>query len=435
MFEAGDRVGVAVSGGGDSMSLLHFLHGVAAAEIGFEIVAVNVNHKIRPTSHKDSKFVAEYCRTNNITHHGYSVDVPAFAAENKLCMEQAARIKRYECFDAAIAKYKLNKFAIAQHRSDQAETILMHIFRGSGTAGASGMETMNGIYVRPFLETAKADIRGYLYKNQIPYVEDETNKDNTYARNFIRNEIMPMLQREWRNVEKNIIDFGQNCRRDDEYIESVVSTWGVTGDANHVRVALNYFAYPAAVISRILLKAFDALGARYNIEKKHLDCILDLAKSGENGKRIDLPNNLYAIREYEFITIVKKSDAAKRVMSMPFKIGKTQFPKFGTIIVTKTITPKVARERGWLVLDVEKVPRTAKWRTRLDGDRFTKFGGGTKPLAEYLADRKIPMRGRDSLAVLAAGNEILAIAGVEISNRVRTDDTTVEAYVVEVVKD
>ena len=434
LFEKGDRVGIGVSGGSDSMALLHFLHNVVREQIGFDLIAVNVNHNMRKGSRKESKFVSDYCKVNGIPYAGYNVDVPAYASTSKLSPEHAARVKRYECFGAAIKKYKLNKFAIAQHSSDQAETILLHIFRGSGIAGARGMESQRGIYVRPLLETAKTDINAYLFKNQIPYVDDESNIKSNYARNFIRNEVIPLLQREWRNVEKNIIGFGQNCRQDDDYIESVVSTWGLISDENHVRIARNYFAYAPAVISRILLQAFDTLGARYNIEKKHLDLIYDLASTGENGNRVDLPNNLYAVKEYEYITIVRRGAFSKH-HTVVFKAGQTAFPGFGAILVTRTISFKQALAKGLLVLDVEKVPRSAKWRTRQDGDQFTKFGGGTKSLSAYLIDKKIPSRLRDKLPVLAVGNEVLCIAGLEISDKVRTDSTSVEAYVVEVVKD
>lgn len=436
MFEKGDRVGVGVSGGSDSMALLHFLVNTVKDKIGFDLIAININHNMRPGSRRDSKFVSDYCKVNGIPYAGYNVDVPAHAAINKLSPEHAARIKRYESFDAAIKKYKLNKFAIAQHSSDQAETILLHIFRGSGIAGASGMEHMRGIYVRPFLETTKADINAYIFKNQIPYVDDESNIKSNYARNFLRNEIIPLLQREWRNVEKNIIGFGQNCRADDEYINSVVSMWGINVSDNHVRIALNYFAYPAAVISRIILQAFDSLGLRYNIEKKHVDLICALAASGENGSKVDLPNNLYAVKEYAFVTIVQKSDTqTSRQQTMPFKPGKTAFPGFGTILVTKTISYKLARDKGLLVMDADRIPRTAKWRTRKEGDQFTKFGGGTKALAAYLIDKKIPSRLRDKLPILAVGSEVLAIAGVEISDKVKTGPDTLEAYVIEIVKD
>jgi len=437
LIENGDRVGVGVSGGEDSMALLHFLNNLKD-QFRIEIVAINVNHNIRPTSRRDSSFVSKYCKTNGIKYVGFKVDVPAFARDKKLGTEEAARIKRYECFNAAVKRFKLNRLALAHHQGDQAETILMHIFRGSGIAGASGMEPSKdfGTYsiIRPFLEVQKTDIIAYNYHNQISHVEDESNSDDQYARNFLRNQILPLLRQEWRGVESNIVDFGRNCRSDNEYLNSIVNLDALLCDQNVVRIPLNFFVYPYPVSSRILLAAFEKIGERENIEKKHIDIIIALAASGENGSRADLPNHLFAIKEYEYLAIVRKvqSSAGK---SYSFKIGRTGFAEYGTIIVTKTISHKDALSRGLMVIDVDKLPRASKWRIRKEGDMFTKFGGGTKTLNSYLIDKKIPTRLRDKLPVLAYGSEVYAIAGIEISDNVKCDRETIEAYVLEFVKD
>jgi len=444
LLEKGDRVGVAVSGGADSMALLHFLNSFTET-LGIEVVAVHVNHGIRPTSRKESLFVRNYCKKNNIPFVSYVVDVPTFAKAQKMGIEQAARIKRYECFETAVKRFRLTKVTVAHHQGDQAETILLHIFRGSGIAGARGMDLIREfcknphggdpvMLIRPFLETPKTDIVAYNYRNQISYVEDETNREDAFARNFIRNQIIPAIQTEWRNVEKNITDFGRNCKSDDEYLNSLANMESLLGDGNHVRVPLNFFAYPYPVISRIILAAFSLISAKENIEKKHVDLIVSLAKSGENGSRTDLPNNLYAVKEYEYMSIVRKQEAVKaKVYS--FKIGHTSFAEYGTIIVTKTISHKDALKRGLMVIDVDKLPRASKWRTRKDGDVFKKFGGGSKTLNAYLIDKKVPSRLRDKLPVLAHDNEVYAIAGIEISEKVKTDRDTLEAYVLEFVKE
>ena len=444
LFEKGDRIGIAVSGGADSMALLHFLNSYTET-LGIEIVAVHVNHGIRPTAAKESKFVRNYCKENNIPFVSYVVDVPTFVREQKMGLEQAARIKRYECFRNAVKRFKLTKVTVAHHQGDQAETILMHIFRGSGIAGARGMDLIREfcknphggdpvLLVRPFLETPKTDIVAYNYRNQISHVEDETNREDAFARNFIRNQIIPAIQTEWRNVEKNITDFGRNCKSDDEYLNSLANMESLLCDGQHVRIPLNFFAYPYPVISRIILAAFTMINARENIEKKHVDLIISLAVTGENGSRTDLPNNLYAIKEYEYMSIVRKTEAVKQKI-YSFKIGRTVFAEYGTIIVTKTISHKDALHRGLMVIDADKLPRGSKWRTRKEGDVFKKFGGGTKTLNSYLIDKKVPSRLRDKLPVLAHGNEIYAIAGIEISENVKTDRDTLEAYVLEFVRD
>ncbi|MCL2756388.1 MAG: tRNA lysidine(34) synthetase TilS [Firmicutes bacterium] len=429
----GDKVGVGVSGGVDSMALLYFLNSISK-KCGFSIVAVNINHNIRPESKRDSAFVAKYCKDNKIELLKYNVDVPAHVKQFKMGIEQSARIKRYECFELAIKKAKLTKFAIAHHQSDQAETILLHIFRGSGLAGARGMDAKRGIYIRPFLETIKADIISYVYRNQIPYIEDESNQDDSYSRNFIRNQVIPTLQREWRGVEKNIVDFGNNCRCDDDYLNSVINTNSFQVADNVVRIPLNLFAYPEAFVNRLLITAFDKIGARENIEKKHIELASELAKNGENGKRVDLPNGLFATREYEYLAIVKKQPSSV-TKTYPFKIGKTVFAEYGTIQVTKTIGYKDAMKRGLIVMDADLLPKAAKWRTRKDGDTFTKFGGGTKALNSYFIDKKTPSRLRDKVPVLAHGSEIYLIAGHDISDKVKIDHDTIEAFVVEFITD
>ena len=440
LIEKGDRVGVAVSGGEDSMALLHFLESLKTP-LGISVIAINVNHNIRPGSRKDSQFVAKYCKSHGIEYVGYNVDVPTFAKAQKMGIEQAARVKRYEAFRAAVKRFKLNKIALAHHLGDQAETILLHIFRGAGIAGASGMEIIrefDGTHahiIRPLLETAKSEIVAYNYRNQVPHVEDETNNDSNYARNFLRNEVIPMLQREWRNVEKNIVDFGRNCQSDNSYLSSIVNTAALIAEENHVRIPLNFFVYPYSVISRIIMAAFESIGIKENIEKKHIDQIITLAGSGENGSRTDLPNNLFAIKEYEYMAIVRRvAPSVSKIYS--FKTGRMVFHEYGTIIVTKTISHKDAVARGLMVIDVDKLPRASKWRTRKEGDVITKLGSsGQKSLNAYLIDKKVPSRLRDNLPVLANGSEIYAVAGLDISDKVKTDRETMEAYVVEFVKD
>ena len=447
LIEKGDRVGVGVSGGEDSMALLHFLYSLRDP-LGIEIVAINVNHNIRENSRKDSLFVSKYCKQNDIQFIGYNVDVPAMVKQQKVSLEQAARAKRYESYAAAVKKFKLNKVAIAHHQSDQAETILMHIFRGSGIAGASGMSVARSfeesgfadcVLIRPFLETPKTDIVAYNYRNQVPHIQDESNFDNSIARNYLRNELIPAIKKEWRNVERNIVDFGHNCDNDDNYLNSIVNLDSILGDENHARVPLNMFAYPYPIISRILIAAFRLINARDNIEKKHIDLIITLATTGENGSKTDLPNNLFAVREYEYLAIVRKMIAVKE-KSYSFKIGKTNIVDYGQVIVTKTISYKDALSRGLFVVDVDRLPRAAKWRFRKDGDVFSPYSekdnAGSKALNKYFIDKKIPARLRDKTPVLAYGNEVYAIAGLEVSNKVKCVPLeTLEAYVLDFVRD
>ena len=428
-----DKIGVAVSGGVDSMSLLHFLHELGG-KTGFEVVALHVDHKIRKSSKNDAKLVGDFCAKNEIPYQCFRVDVPAYAAQTKIGLEQAGRIQRYQCFEKAIKKYDLTKIALGHHAGDQAETILLHIFRGSGAGGATGMDARRGIYIRPFLESEKKDLISYAFRNGIKYIYDETNDDNSLARNFLRNQVIPSLQNEWRNVEKNIADFGKLCRADNEYLNSLIDTNSLVIEPDVVKIPINLFAYPEPIMGRIVLYAFERLGERENIEKKHVTLLATLAQM-QNGAKVDLPNGLYAAKEYEFISIVRRNTGTAQNQVFPFKKGKTAIPEFGTIIVDKSVFHRQLLAKGLLLIDVDKLPRKAKWRFRKDGDMFTKFGGGTKQLSAYLIDKKVPVRQRAKVPVLALGNEIYAVAGHDISDKVKADDKTTEVYMLEFTKE
>ncbi len=429
MIHEGDRVGVAVSGGEDSMALLTFLHKLAA-KVHFQVVAVHINHNIRHTANSDARFVKQYCDEHLIEFVKYSVDVPGYSATNKVSIETAARVMRYECFDAAIKKYKLTKMAIAHHLNDQAETVLMHLFRGCGLDGASGMMPVRGVYIRPFLETKKSDIIAYNYRNNIPHVTDDTNEDNSFRRNYVRNMIMPLITKEWRAAPENLAAFAKIAARDSKFIANQCDMNGIVKEGNVVRIPLNRFYMPDSIITRVIYYGLELLGLRADVEIKHVNAIMTLSADGLNGEKVSLPHNAYAVKEYEYISLVRR-EARPEYKEYSFKVGKTAIEGFGTVTVTKTISYKLAIQRGLCVIDASKLPKKAKWRFRLDGDMFEKIGGGTKKLNSFFTDKKVPARLRPTTPVLALEHEVYVVGDVAISEKVKTDRDTIDAYVLE----
>ncbi|MCQ2382407.1 MAG: tRNA lysidine(34) synthetase TilS [Clostridia bacterium] len=429
MINAGDRIGVAVSGGEDSMALLNILHDLAE-KVHFEIVAIHINHNIRHAANSDARFVKQYCEERGIDFVKYSVDVPEYSAANKISLETAARILRYECFENALKKQKLNKIAIAHHMNDQAETVLMHLFRGCALDGASGMQPVSGVYIRPFLETKKSDIIAYNYRNNIPHVVDDTNEDNSFRRNYIRNMIMPLITKEWRSAPENLASFAKIAARDSKYIADQCDMNGIVKDGNVVRIPLNRFYLPDAIVTRMIYHGLSLLDLRADVELKHVNAIIALSADGLNGEKVSLPHNAYAVKEYEYISLVRRENRPE-YKEYSFKVGKTLVEGFGTITVTKTISYKLAIQRGLCVVDAHKLPKKAKWRFRLDGDMFEKIGGGSKKLNSYFTDKKIPARLRPTTPVLALDHEVYCVGGVAISEKVKTDLDTIDAYVLE----
>ena len=431
LIESGDRVAVACSGGQDSMALLHYLWN-NKEKIGCEVMAVNVDHSIRAVSAQDSEFVVNFCKKNGIKIYNFKVNAKKFAEDKKLTLEQGARECRYRVFRNLIAKGLADKIALAHHTQDQAETILLNIFRGTGIAGASGMDyKRDDLYIRPFLNVSKSEIKAYITLNDIPYVEDESNQDNEFNRNYIRNQIMPLIRNRWPNADVSISSFGKNCHQDEEYIQSNIVKEAVLCEDGIARVYTSYFVYHDAYVFRLILRALKCIGVSSNIERKHLKLIKSMAIEAENGTKISLPNGLTVIKEYNFITFTNRQIKAS-AKEYPFTKGKLDISNFG--LIDTTLTRKLEIGEYSHIVDVTKIPKDAKWRFRKDGDVFEKFGGGTTSLSDYLIDKKVPIRLRNTTPVLAVGSEVLIIAGVEISRKVKIDDNTKLAYGINVVK-
>ena len=436
LISVGDTVGVACSGGIDSMCLLVSLSQLAE-EMHFKVMAINVDHCIRgEASTKDSEFVENYCKRNNIPVKCFKIDALKISEEKKIGVELAAREARYKVFNGLVDKGIVNKIALGHHMVDQAETILLNILRGSGLGGAKGMTYMrDNRFIRPMLNVSKAEIRAFVNNNEIPFVEDETNKNKEYSRNYLRNVLMPMIRSKWPNADQTICNFGKVAKEDDEYIYSTINDSGVIveGD-NTAKIPTSYFAiYKPSAMNRIIIRAFNKIGATVDIERKHLKIIMGLALEGENGNKINLPHKISVIKEYNYVTITNKNLSKKKVTyRFERENNKLNIPDFGVIEIRRT-TKRDPSAFTHLV-DAKKIPVGAVWRYREDGDLIEKFGGGTKSLSDYLIDKKVPSRIRHNLPVLAINNEILIIAGVEISNKVRVDENTRTALGINVVR-
>ncbi len=428
IIKSGDVIGVGCSGGSDSMALLHYL-AENQEKFDIEVVAIHVDHGIRENSREDAEFVRTKAREFGVRFYKFRIDVPKLAKEKGLSIESAAREGRYGVFNALIKKGLIDKIALAHHKLDQAETILMHLFRGTGVSGAKGMEAIRDkVFIRPMLSTSKEEIYDYLAENKIDYVDDYTNDDNSYNRNFVRNVLMKEIVKRWPGAVDAITGFAKSIAEDDQFINSMTYTDAIMFEDKMARIPTSYFLYQNPIVSRMLFKVFKKIGITKDIERKHIEAIKDLAVNGGNGKRIYLPFEAIAIKEYDYLTIHNRH-VEEIDFIQPFKCGEFDVPNFGKVIVkrVKEFSPK----ENCLFLDYRKVPKTASWRFREDGDVFEKFGGGSKKLKSYFIDKKIPQRLRNFIPVLADGNEIYAIAGVEISEKVKVEDVPT-AFMIEV---
>lgn len=409
-------VAVALSGGSDSMALIHFMKSQSEL-FGFKVIAVNVEHGIRgKESLSDSEFVENYCKKADIPLIRYSVDAPKKAQTDKLSLEQAARILRYECFADAIKKGKCDKIATAHHLSDNAETVLFNLFRGASLKGVSGIPETNGYVIRPFISVSKDEIADYIAENDIPFVTDSTNFDTEYSRNYIRQIILPEIKKIFPEAEKRISNFSAIAKEEDDFLDSLARSY-ITYDGDKVFIPVSV---SDVVFKRAVIVALQKLGLKKDWESVHAESVCSL-KNLQNGKEISLPKNIFAIREYDKVCLSVKPDGKNELYQLPFKEGKTDF--LGKTLVVSEKTDDLPLSAGFYA-DLSKIPENAVFRTRRNGDVFRKFGGGSKKLNDYFTDEKVPLRLRDDIPLLAAENEILVIFGKAVSVSVKTDDST-----------
>lgn len=401
---------VAVSGGRDSVALLYWFK-EAASTLGVTFFAVNIDHRIRgEASAKDSAFVSKLCKTLGIELLSFEVDALACAAEQGVSVESAARALRYGVFDGLLADGKCDKVATAHHSADNAETVLMRIFRGTGVAGLAGIDEMRGgRYVRPLLAVSRAAIDAYIAKNVLQYVEDESNGDSVYTRNFVRNELLPQIEKRYPTVESALNRLSRNAAETEAYLKSVTPPVCFDGRTARFKVA----GQPELLLKRQCLACFKHLGVIADVEERHLNILVDFA-TADSGRRLDMPYGVTVYREYGELVF-------ERIISQNEEFIPLKLPFKGVVLGNNIVIEPYDGQpvkKGELVFDASKLPEGAVLRARRGGDRFTKFGGGSKNLGDYLTDIKYPLRLRDRLVVCADGNEVYFVVGVEIARAV-----------------
>ena len=407
-------IGVALSGGSDSVALFHFLL-ESRETFGFKVSAVHVEHGIRGNdSVSDSLFVKDLCDKSGVSLLSFSVDAISYSKENKLSLEEGARAVRYDCFNKAISQGFCDLIATAHHQKDNAETVLFNLFRGTGLKGLTGINDVEDKIIRPLINTKKTEIERYIKDNHLEFVTDQTNFDQKYSRNYIRHSILPIIEDAFLEAENSISRFSLIAKEENDYLEKQTKKI-ITFFDDRVEIFSNSHV---ALIKRAIILALKHLGIKKDWEKIHIDDVSSLINK-ENGKEISLPKDVKAVREYDKLVLFKD----KPTNFYPIPVEPCEFfidnKKYSLQTVSMPSDLKDA-----LYVDLDKISDNAVIRLREVGDTFTKFGGGTVSLSDYFTDKKIPQRERDSIPVIADGKEILAIFGVAISGKVKIDDTS-----------
>jgi len=383
------------------MALLHLLWRLSGPW-GFSLAAAHYNHQLRPTADRDEEFVRAWCGEHGIPLICGSGDVRAFAAETGRSLEDAARALRYQFLEGIADSLGANRIATAHHREDNAETVLLHLLRGAGIQGLSGIPPVRGRIVRPLLETGREAINSYVRDNNIPFQEDETNWEPDCTRNRLRLEVMPLLEDIAPGCSGRIAGAASLLREENDHLlreaEALLPPRGNGHEAYLPVSAL--LAQDCAVRRRMVRAMARRLGV--DLTAAQVEAVLALGSGGY----LDLPENLCAVRKPHKLVLRRRSQAPEPLVLTP---GRQRWGEY-EVCVERTREESPERDDA-VVLDAERLagPLTiAQW----DGRGRLAVENGSRTIKRLFADRGIPVEKREEHPALYMDGRPAAVFGV-----------------------
>lgn len=390
----------ALSGGRDSMAMLHILS-LLAEEGGFRVAAAHFNHRLRPTADRDEAFVRNWCREYEIPLTCGAGDVKSLAAREGLGVEDAARKLRYAFLETTARDMGAERIATAHHREDNAETVLLHLLRGSGLQGLGGIAPVRGKIVRPLLETSRAEIDEYVTRNTLPYVEDESNQDARFTRNRLRLEVLPLLEEISPGCGARIAAAAELLREENEHL--CRETEALVPEVENDMLVL-----PVPVLDRqdrtVQRRLIRTMGRKLGVEltKAQTEAVLSL----KSGGCLDLPGGLYAVRRPHRL-ILKKNPP----LPPPCVLHEGE-QDWGPWRITARRSEEPPEEcPGSVILrDAVGELSVAVW----DGTGRLAVENGSRTIKRLFADAGVPTERRREYPAVLLNGRIAAVFGVAV---------------------
>lgn len=429
MLKAEDKVVVGVSGGADSMTLLHCLRNNYLS--GSNIYVVHINHLLRgKTADADEEFVRKYCERNNLFLEVLRKDVKEESRILGLGIEECGRKVRYEFLRSVSKKYGAKIFT-GHNLSDVSETLILNIVRGSSLKGLSSIPVVKDNVYRPMIYVSKEEILDYCKSNGIKFVSDETNLSREYNRNLIRLDIMPKLKKINPKLEDAIARLTRNVGKDEEYLEKIAKqAFKDSWSESERGVSLHKISNLEKPILKRVIKII-AGEDKYKLESKHIDLIINIIKEQHGAVMIPQGKIFYIFKDvlkYEYKCSQK---TVKKDWNTPFKFGSIlteRKRKFIIELVDIYEYKKRLKENNKLLknaLDYDTIDTGAIFRNRKGKDRFLFSGNNIhKTLKNIFNEKKIPIERRNDLLILESTGEIAWIEGLGASKYGKVKDNS-----------
>ena len=452
MISEHDLVAAGVSGGADSLCLLFVLLEYRK-KVPFDLVVVHINHLIRKEAGLDAVFVKEICDKEKIPFYLKEIDVGKIARQQRISEEEAGRNVRYEAFEEALQffwKERTNtdigqqKIAVAHHQGDSAETMLFHLFRGTGIYGMTGILPVNGNIIRPLLNCSREEIEEFLKKRKQVWCVDCTNEEDVYTRNKIRHHILGYAEKEINEkATEHVAKAAFQMASLREYLLNEVEkmmkeTATISEDVISINIE-KLKVYPEFLQSQFLLMVIDRIiSGRKDISSEHIQGILGLLnKTGT--KKMNLPKNLEVVKEYQTLWIKKqeriklsekKNKTLEEEQNLEIVLGENQKTEFGKdrsfclpdgsileiSFMNSEDLERIEEKKYTKYFDYDKINSCLILRFRQIRDYLTiNDQGQKKKIKEYFINEKVPSSIRSKIPLVADKDHILWIIGYRIS--------------------
>lgn len=417
MLPRGQTVLCAVSGGMDSMTLLHVLSELSE-QLDISVCAAHYHHKLRgEESERDAEFVADYCNKRNISLMMGEGDVAEEAKQQGKGIEETARSMRYAFLEDAAKQAGAVRIVTAHHADDNVETLLLRLIRGTGLRGLSGIPPVRGMIVRPMLTLSRQEIAAYVAENGIPFVEDSSNQDRSFARNRLRHEVLPILQDLNPNLSQSVVATMQSLREDQVYLEArALELFRQAHRAEDgIVIAVQALAkVPKALTVRVLQKMLEEIEAPM-ASRVHLHGIIAMIQGSDPSAALNLPGGVLVQRVYGDLLIAwdwaHEPLPPLEPVELPLE-GKTEIGTW-TVNCQRMPCPEEAMpSKTSFYLAEEAVEAPLILRARQIGDAIALPSRSGKTLKKLMIEEKIPRRDRERLPVLADANGVVALAGL-----------------------
>lgn len=484
MICKGESILVGVSGGPDSVCLLDILYRLSR-DYELSLYVLHVDHMIRKeAAREDSRFVKNLCEGYGLPFMEVQEDVAALAEHAHISIEEAGRNVRYQAFDEWAVKWGCTRIAVAHHRTDQAETVLFRLFRGSGLRGLCGMQPVREKIIRPLLCVEQGEIMQYLKENNLSYRIDSSNEEDAYSRNMIRHHILPYAEKINPAAIRHIAETAGHLGKVEAYVARQAAL-AYEQIKEKDALLLEPFGKLDIFLQEEVVRRFyqEAAGSLKDVDRRHIEAVLKLCTM-ENGKEISLPQGLVAVKQYNRIRIFKAA-GEDETLSVQLYYGKETVFHF-TDEENHTVTLRIT----WIT-DVEEVERCKRYFLQTDGTQEKREGecvtqtdgaklltdteymeykgknsctkcldcgkiidtlflrypqegdfmqidkeGHKKKLSRIWIDEKLPARKRLCTAVIAGGNHILWVPGRErISEACKITKETTQIMLCNYAKD